>query len=164
MGNIKKFMLEAKARKELGTEQYYMLREEFLKAFNSICSSLIGDNDGRKLVRQMKEFKDKMWLDSLFEFLGSAALVVSVWRSDIYSLKETIVGCVAGTIIATVAYLKKRQDRDSYNDTKNELIDYVVGKANKLKDEQLGTGVEENIPLNDTARVVYRDAADDLVY
>ena len=69
-----------------------------------------------------------------------------------------------GTIIATVAYLKKRQDRESYIDTKDELIDYVVGKANKLKDEQLGVGVEENIPLNDTARVVYRDAADDLVY
>ena len=164
MGKIKQWVAESKARKELGEERYYALREEFLNVFNSICSSLIGDNEGRKIVRELKQLKEKMWLDNLFKFLGTAMLVVSIWRSDMYSLKETIAGCATGVIFATVAQLKTMYANRCYDEKKDELIDYVTSKANKKEGISLGETKEEEMISDSTLRVVYKDATEDLIY
>ena len=63
MGKIKQYMLERKARKELGEEKYYALREEFLRVFNEVCMGFGGDASGKAIVREMKALKDKMKKD-----------------------------------------------------------------------------------------------------
>lgn len=161
MGKIKQYIVESKARKELGSEKYYALRQEFLNVFHSVCSSFVGDSEGRKIVRELKELKDKMWLDNLFKFLGSATLVVSLWRSDMYSVRETIAGCVVGTIMATVAQLKSMYASRSYDEKKEDLIDYVTTKIESQNGAKLAEGYEGK---KDTLNVIYKDACDDLVY
>lgn len=161
MGKIKQYMLERKARKELGEEKYYALREEFLRVFNEVCMGFGGDASGKAIVREMKALKDKMWMENLFKILGTAMLVVSIWRSDIYSARDTFVGCATGVILASVAKFKNMYTNRSYNDATDELIDYVTTKVNKLDNVSLAEGFEGN---QETLRVVYKDACDDLVY
>ena len=154
-------MLERKARKELGEEKYYALREEFLRVFNEVCISYGGDSAGRKIVAEMKALKGQMWTENLFKILGTAMLVVSIWRSDMYSARDTFAGCVTGVVLATAAKLKNMYTTRSYNDAKDEFVDYVTAKVNKLDNVSLAEGFDGN---KETLRVVYKDACDDLVY
>ena len=161
MGKIKQRIVESKARKRLGEEKYYELRQQFLDVFNSVCSELLLDKEGRQIVRELRGLKSSMWIENLLKILGSAMFAVSVWRWGDYTLRESIAGCAVGVIMTTVAQLRNLHTKACYDDTKDELIDYIAGKVNNEDNELNGTISQLDLD-DDNARIAYKDACDDL--
>ena len=164
MGKIKQWVAESKARKQLGQEKYYALRQEFLNVFNSICSSLAIDNEGKGIVEELRALREDMWKENLFKVLGTAMVAVSVWRYDCYTLRETIAGLATGVIMATIAQVRSSHTHNYYNDKKDELIDYVARKTNDINASQSSALLNDEVMTNNNVRVAYKDACDDLTY
>ena len=115
MNKIKQMMLESKAIKYLGEDNYNSIKKDFTDTFRELCTDIPNrDNiDCRVMINYLKYIKNQIWINTLFECLGGAVCGATLYRMDTCSLRDTIITCAVGlgmTVIAGIRnYLAKKK-------------------------------------------------------
>ena len=160
MNKIKEKLIEAKAKRELGEESYNNIKSEFLASYKQLCASALDTEDGidcQEIIEELKDMKNQIWVTVLCESLGVAMSGVSLWRMDMYGVKQTVISCSVAIIMFIASAIKKRSIKREYNELQDDLILYVNAKKNR----ELDIGEENTV--NEFANIPCKDACDELL-
>lgn len=145
MNKIKEKILELKAIKYLGEEQYNSIKEEFSATYEKLCTEVVGANDinCKEIIDYLKNIKNLVWLNTIFEFLGGAVCGASLFCMEMYSIRQTIISCAIGLGIVAIAGIRNYLTKKEFNEVQDDLVDYVYSNMSVYRKEDTEE-LEEN--------------------
>lgn len=145
MNKIKEKILELKAIKHLGEEQYNSIKEEFSETYKKLCAEVVGADDinCKEILNYLKYIKNQVWLNTLFEFLGGAMCGVSLFRIEMYGVRQTIISFAVGLGMVAIAGIRNYLTKKKFNEVQDDLVDYVYSNMSVYREEDTEE-LEEN--------------------
>ena len=127
MSKVRDWIVISKAKKSLGEETYNMIKDDFVDTFNRLCMEFDATKDinCKQIVKNLKSLKNEIWLECLFQILGSSMIGVALYRQDLYGMRQTIISCIMGILSFTIATLKTVYSRRKLREKQGDFIDYI---------------------------------------
>jgi hypothetical protein len=137
MNKIKQMMLESKAIKHLGEDNYNSIKKDFTDTFRKLCTDIPNrDNiDCRLMINYLKYIKNQIWLNTLFECLGGAMCGAALYRMDTYSLKETMISCAVGLGVTAIGGIRNYLAKKKFDEVQDDFVEYVYSNMSMYCDD-----------------------------
>ena len=130
MNKIKEMILESKAIKYLGEDQYIQIKRDFTSTLTHLYYDRTEpeSQECRQVLDEMKKLKNQIWVNTLFECLGGAMCGVALWRMGTYGLSQTILSCGVGLFMTAMAEIRSRLAKKEFYSIQDDFVEYIYSK------------------------------------
>ena len=163
MEKIRQYFLEKEAKKYFGEKKYNSIKTEFQSRYDNLCSEFFAKRSShniKDMSSRLGQLKNHIWVAGLMQVMGGMMTVVSLNRTDIYPLEETIVASIIGVLIAGLSTLVKVDLRNKFNEMKNLFIKKV--NAGECESLSANTNNLDDDEVKYT-KAVYTSAVNDII-
>ena len=168
MRSFKDYVTVRSAKREVGKDKFYEMKESFLDWFtksHNVGSSNFEQVEG--MLDSLAYLKARMSQSKFLQFLSGALMSTSVWRCGDMPTGDFWYLLGMGAVIGVTSTCSFKHFRKQYNNQKDEFVDLVKYTSNAYSDKQLMVLKDDLVWSNEgtfdhVSDVCVKDVCDDM--
>lgn len=129
MEKFKNYVKRKIARKEIGKENYSIVKDTIISRLSNGANSVLSDDKKKELkemVNYLRELDNAAWVSTFCQYLGGALSLSSYMNADFYRPEEMYVLGGFGVVMAAVATINRIRTKREQSLIMEDAKDFVV--------------------------------------
>lgn len=158
MEKVKEYLLEMEAKKQLGEENYNIIKQKFQEKFIEFCHSCSSSELKKKVnskFENLKALEKTIWNCGLMQVLGGSMIGAAIYSFNTQGMKDTIIAVVFGILITGISTLLKSSKKKEYKEIRESLVSMIN------EDKNISSDIENSNP--DLTKFIHNQFIDEMV-